>query len=55
MINGIEKLAYDRGRLTEMILSRLTMRQKKKQSTDKDGSDINTERPEPWVITIIEI
>lgn len=54
MINGMERLAYDGGRLTEMILSRLTMRQKK-QSTDKDGSDINTERLEPWDITIIEI
>ena len=36
MINGMERLAYDGGRLTEMILSRLTMRQKR-QSTDKDG------------------
>lgn len=54
MINGMERLAYDGGRLTEMILSRLAMRQKK-QSTDKNGSDINTERLEPWDITIIEI
>lgn len=54
MISGMERLACDGVRLTEINLYRLTMRQEK-QNVDKNGSDINTERLEPKDITIIEI
>lgn len=50
----MKRLACDGGRLTEMNLYRLTMRQEK-QNTDKNGSDINTERLEPQDSTIIGI